>query len=148
MRLVSFFVPVDRGTGDLLLVEHRNAGLLLPPGGHCEPGELPWETVVREFAEELRAPAQAHPVFGTDPAMVTVTQTRDPHGRGSTHTDVSLWHVLAVDRSEVTEFDLEEFSGIDWYATNRICQMPLTGLDPHMHRFVGKFLNACAKAGH
>lgn len=34
MHLVSYTVPIDPGTGWLLLVEHRNAGLLLPPAVH------------------------------------------------------------------------------------------------------------------
>ncbi|MEV4702232.1 NUDIX domain-containing protein [Actinoplanes sp. NPDC049316] len=46
-------VPVDPGTGDVLLVDHRNARLWLPPGGHVEPGEAPAVTAGRELAEEL-----------------------------------------------------------------------------------------------
>jgi len=140
MHLVSYFVPVDPDSGEVLLVEHRNAGLLLPPGGHCEQGELPWDTVVREFAEELHAPAFPHSTFGTAPAMVTVTRTRDRHGRGDQHVDVSLWHVLHVDRGQVTNFDAEEFTGIGWYAPAAVLRMPQADLDPHMHRFVTKFL--------
>jgi hypothetical protein len=45
-HLVSYFLVVD---GDhLLLVDHINAGLWLPTGGHVEPGEHPRTTVERE----------------------------------------------------------------------------------------------------
>lgn len=36
----------------VLLHRHRKLGLLLPPGGHVEPGELPDEAAVREVMEE------------------------------------------------------------------------------------------------
>ena len=36
----------------MLLVDHRNAKLWLPTGGHVERDEHPWRTVEREAAEE------------------------------------------------------------------------------------------------
>ncbi|WP_211329500.1 NUDIX domain-containing protein [Thermobifida halotolerans] len=44
--------------GELLLVARRRAGLRPPAGGHVEPGEDPWDTVVRECAEELALTAR------------------------------------------------------------------------------------------
>ena len=38
-HLVSYVVPTDPETGDILLVDHRNAQLWIPPGGHVDPGE-------------------------------------------------------------------------------------------------------------
>src|SRR2546430_7588125 len=46
--LVSYFVVLDEGRGQMLLVDHRKARLWLPPGGHVEEGEDPWLAVVRE----------------------------------------------------------------------------------------------------
>lgn len=37
----------------------------LPPGGHVEPGEDPWQTVVRECREELHIDAVPSSVTGT-----------------------------------------------------------------------------------
>jgi 8-oxo-dGTP pyrophosphatase MutT (NUDIX family) len=37
----------------VLLVDHKNARLWLPTGGHVEEGEDPRATVVRELKEEL-----------------------------------------------------------------------------------------------
>ncbi|GAA3207368.1 hypothetical protein GCM10020256_02980 [Streptomyces thermocoprophilus] len=76
MHLVSYFVVFDDRRGKLLLVDHRKAGLWLPPGGHVEPGEDPWSTVVRECREELGIPAQALPRTGRRPFFLTVTPTR------------------------------------------------------------------------
>ena len=39
--------------GGVLLVNHINAGLWLPPGGHVEPDEHPAQTASREALEEL-----------------------------------------------------------------------------------------------
>ena len=50
-HLVSYFVLTD--DDHFLLVEHRNAGLWLPTGGHVEPDERPSETARREAKEEL-----------------------------------------------------------------------------------------------
>src|SRR5215203_4474205 len=50
-HLVSYFAVVD-GEG-ILLVDHKNAQLWLPPGGHVEEGEHPRATVAREVREEL-----------------------------------------------------------------------------------------------
>jgi hypothetical protein len=40
-HLVSYVVPIDPTDGSVLLVDHINAGLWLPPGGHVEPDEHP-----------------------------------------------------------------------------------------------------------
>ncbi|WP_103961715.1 NUDIX domain-containing protein [Nonomuraea solani] len=134
-HLVSYFVGLSPRE-ELLLVAHRAAGLWLPSGGHVEPGEDPWETVVRECAEELHLPAVAHPRFGERPFFVTVTRTR---GEGP-HTDVSLWYVLDID--QVTTFDQAEFTGIRWVTPPRLLEEPIERLDPHLHRFTRKLMAA------
>ena len=68
-HLVSYFAVVD--AENILLVDHKNAQLWLPPGGHVEQGEHPRETVVREIREELGF-APAHEI--TAPLMVTVRE--------------------------------------------------------------------------
>lgn len=50
-HLVSYFAIVD--DDHILLVDHKNAQLWLPAGGHVEYGEHPRLTVVRELEEEL-----------------------------------------------------------------------------------------------
>ncbi|MEU7305327.1 NUDIX domain-containing protein [Streptomyces sp. NPDC007206] len=76
MHLVSYFVPFHDTTASLLLTEHRKSGLILPPGGHREVGEMPWQTVQRECVEELGISAAALPWLGTEPLFVTVTETQ------------------------------------------------------------------------
>jgi 8-oxo-dGTP diphosphatase len=132
MHLVSYFLPYDTIREAVLLVAHRKAGLDLPPGGHAEPGETPWRTVERECVEELGIAAEPVAGIGRDPLLVTVTETRGPH----THTDVSLWHVVAV-RSDDPRLlpDPAEFAGTRWAGLTAVRDEPIEGLDPHMHRF-------------
>ena len=52
-HLVSYVVPTEPGSGRIMLGEHLNAGLWLPPGGHVEIDEHPAVTAGREAAEEL-----------------------------------------------------------------------------------------------
>jgi 8-oxo-dGTP pyrophosphatase MutT (NUDIX family) len=134
-HLVSYFVALNPRQ-EVLLVAHRKAGLWLPSGGHVEPGESPWETVVRECREELHVPAVPSAVAGDRPFFVTVTPTRGPRP----HTDVSLWYVLDVET--VTSYDRDEFSSVRWVSLPDVLDEPIEGLDPHMHRFARKVMAA------
>ncbi|WP_128436372.1 NUDIX hydrolase [Streptomyces cyaneus] len=140
MHLVTYFVVLDDRRGELLLVAHRKAGLWLPPGGHVEPGEDPWATVVRECREELGVPAIASDVTGELPLFLTVTRTR---GQGE-HTDVSLWYVISADAEALTSYDEEEFTAIRWLTPDQVLAAPLDSMDPHMHRFTRKLVQARA----
>jgi 8-oxo-dGTP diphosphatase len=137
MHLVSYFVPFDPATNSVLLSAHRKSGLVLPPGGHCEVGELPWRTVQRECVEELGIPAVALPWLGTEPLFVTVTETQGSAVRR--HTDVSLWHVIEVKRTDQRlRPDPKEFDGVHWLSFGELLGEPIERLDPHMHRFTRK----------
>ena len=130
-HLISYFVVID--DGHVLLVDHRNAQLWLPPGGHVEPGEHPRTTVERELQEELGFVA-AHPIEA--PLMLTVTETV---GLTAGHTDVSLWYVVKASRNQEMRFDEQEFHSIRWFPFDEV---PSGRTDPHMHRFLAK-LSAC-----
>lgn len=126
-HLVSYFVVVS--DTQVLLVDHKNAQLWLPTGGHVEPGEHPRDTVRREAREELGwAPAQ--PIDA--PLMLTIAPTV---GHTAGHTDVSLWYVLRGDPAQPVEFDREEFHSVRWFSFNDV---PLQRSDPHMVRFLHK----------
>lgn len=137
MHLVSYFVVLDEARAQVMLVEHRKAGLWLPTGGHVEPGESPWETVQRECREELGITAVPSAVVGERPLFLTVTDTRGP-GR---HTDVSLWHLVRSTAATVTWFSDEEFSGIKWLSLAQVLDEPIETLDPHLHRFTAKLVD-------
>ena len=129
-HLVSYVVPTDPTTGDVLLVDHRNARLWLPPGGHVEPGEHPALTAARELQEELGvAGAAENPVFLT----VTVTV-----GLDAGHTDVSLWFPAVVSRDEQLVVDEGEFAGVRWWSRAALAAADPARFDPHLSRYLAK----------
>lgn len=128
-HLVSYFEIVSPNMDQILLVNHKKAGLWLPPGGHVEPGENPKETVRREAREELGIEAE---FLLDDPILLTVTKTA---GNIVRHTDVSLWYLLKGDPGQVLNYDHNEFHQIRWYGIDEI---PFEESDPHMKRFMQK----------
>ena len=134
-HLVSYFVPVDAENRCLLLGDHRKSGLCLPPGGHCEDGEDPRDTVTREAAEELQIDARFHTGLGAGtPLFLTVTPTVGT----PSHTDVSLWFVLDVGMAAELRPDPREYEGVRWFGFDEERAWPGDVYDPHMHRFVRK----------
>lgn len=127
-HLVAYFAVIDGH--HVLLVDHRNAQLWLPTGGHVEPDEDPRTTVVRELQEELGLLADIDSVG--PPVMVTVTQTV---GLTRGHTDVTLWYAVRASRDAVLTYDPEEFHSVRWF---HFSQIPLERSDPHMGRFLEK----------
>jgi 8-oxo-dGTP diphosphatase len=134
-HLVTYFLPYDEPTDRVFLVDHRKARRRLPPGGHVEPRERPWATVVREAEEELRAVARPHPLWPTErPLFVSVTQTVGPQ----VHTDATLWFPLALDRGQPITPDPGEFAGWGWYPRTDVMAWPVQRTDPQLGRFLTK----------
>ena len=125
-HLVSYFVVAD---GDhILLVDHINAGMWLPTGGHVEPNEHPRQTALRECAEELNVQGE----FLIDgPIMVTSTETV---GKTSGHTDVCIWYAIKGNRHESLTYDEREFKGVKWFHKDELPEKT----DPHLGRFITK----------
>jgi 8-oxo-dGTP diphosphatase len=133
-HLVSYFAVIDEG--HILLVDHQNAQLWLPTGGHVEPGEDPRFTVVRELQEELGIQV---PVADVGPTlMITVTETV---GLTSGHTDVSLWYTVKRSRAAKLDYDRSEFNEVRWFPFS---QTPHERCEPHLQRFITKLVRADA----
>ena len=126
-HLVSYFVLVD--AENVLLVDHKNAQLWLPTGGHVEPGEHPRSTVARELREELGIELE-HPL--ELPLLVTCSTTV---GLSAGHTDVSLWYVVNADRRRDLHWDKDEFNSVEWFT---FTQARDVRSDPHLGRFLRK----------
>jgi pimeloyl-ACP methyl ester carboxylesterase/8-oxo-dGTP pyrophosphatase MutT (NUDIX family) len=135
-HLVSYFVPYDETQNLFMLIDHAKAKLWLPPGGHVDIDEDPKETVTREAKEELAIDAEFLPQFGDKPVFVTVTTI----GYGN-HTDVSLWYVIRGDSSVDLWYDSREMGGYKWFSPDEILTANGSQFDPHMQRFVKKFVS-------
>lgn len=132
-HLVSYVVPIDPDSGHLLLGEHRNAGLWLPPGGHVEVGEQPAATAAREAAEELGVDTSGR--LGAAPVFLTVTTTV---GIDSGHTDVGLWFVLRLGRDAPVSADPAEFGSVRWWSPAELRSADASAFDPALGRFLAK----------
>ncbi|MCB1583261.1 MAG: NUDIX hydrolase [Xanthomonadales bacterium] len=126
-HLVSYFAVIDNDY--ILLVDHINAQMWLPTGGHVEPDEHPRETVLREVKEELGIEGK---FLQETPVLITSTKTV---GKTKGHTDVCLWYVLKGDKNEALDFDRTEFYQIRWFHKNDV---PMDRTDPEMSRFLSK----------
>jgi ADP-ribose pyrophosphatase YjhB (NUDIX family) len=130
-HLVSYVVPIDPGTGGVLLVDHVNAGLWLPPGGHVEVGEDPRDTAAREIKEELGLSVTPD----DEPLFLTVTETV---GQDAGHVDVSLWFVLSLGLDQSLTPDQGEFRGVRWWSRAELREADPARFDPHLFRFLDK----------
>jgi 8-oxo-dGTP diphosphatase len=133
-HLVSYVVPVDPTDGSVLLVDHINAGLWLPPGGHVEVDEHPSRTAEREVLEELGLVATGE-TLDQQPMFVTVTRTV---GMDAGHTDVSLWFVLVCHHDQALDPDRGEFHRVRWWTPTELRAADPSRFDPHLPRFLGK----------
>ncbi len=128
-HLVSYVVPVA-ADGRILLVDHINAGLWLPPGGHVEPGEDPALTARREIREEL---GLGDAGLSPSPIFLTITRTV---GQDHGHTDVSLWYVLSCTGEEELRPDAGEFTAVRWWTRAELSDADPARFDPHFFRFL------------
>ncbi|MEV6349290.1 NUDIX domain-containing protein [Actinoplanes sp. NPDC051851] len=131
-HLVSYVVPVDPVDGSVLLVDHINAGLWLPPGGHVEPDEDPALTARREVGEELGLSGAG---LASAPVFLTVSRTV---GQDAGHTDVSLWFVLESGRDQPLTPDAGEFHRVRWWSRDELAAADPARFDPHLRRFLAK----------
>jgi 8-oxo-dGTP diphosphatase len=133
-HLVSYSVVLDPHTFDVLLVDHVNAGLFLPPGGHVEPDEHPAAAARRECREELGVEDPI--IVGPEtPAFLTVTTTV---GRDHGHTDVSLWFIFEGFRDMQLTVDEVEFRDVRWWSLPDVASAEGKEFDPHFPRFLQK----------
>lgn len=128
-HLVAYFLLLDSENQKILLVDHKNAELWLPAGGHVEVDEHPTETVRRELFEELSLQAE---FLLPDPFFLTVTKTV---GKTAGHTDVSLWYLLKGHADVDYTLDLTEFDEARWFSSDTI---PFERSDPQMRRCIEK----------
>lgn len=126
-HLVSYFAVID--DEHILLVDHINAELWLPTGGHVEPDEHPRTAALREAKEELSIDGE---FLHESPIFVTITETV---GKTAGHTDVSLWYTLRGDRHRDISFDESEFRTVRWFHKDEV---PLGRSDVNMARFLKK----------
>ena len=101
------------GPGGVLLHQHKKLGRWLPPGGHIDPGETPWEAAVREVREETGL-AAAHPRLAPVVVRVDVHET----GWGHVHLDL-CYHLTASGPPDPPPGESQAVRWFDWPAAVR-----------------------------
>ena len=105
----SFFVPVYLPTKEIFVGHHIKANEWIPPGGHIESGEMPKDTVYREFTEELsyRLIDEKISLFdiGITPITNSIVRTCKMH--------YDFWHYVVTDKLPF-KFDKGEFFNAEW----------------------------------
>ncbi len=129
-HFVAYCALVDADARSMLLVDHRNAALWLPNGGHVDPHEDPADAAARELGEELGVfvtPLVDEPIFLTRTTTV---------GLDGGHVDVSLWYAFRGTVGMTVSPDRNEFTDHRWFAFDDIT--PAGRFDPELPRFLAK----------
>ena len=115
-----FFLPYDPITKKVLIGSHKKSGLNLPNGGHVDKGEMPPQTLAREFKEELGLDLNEYQVHGR--SYLTITEIENPSKQFcKRHYDI--WYFVKVDQDNFN-FDPElaaiEFDHLEWVGSKEI----------------------------
>ena len=114
-----------RSDSEFLLVFHAKARAWIPIGGHLDYNELSKDAIHREVTEEIGIlPDYVAP----KPFFVTSTDVRDGN---KTHTDVSFWHLVELDRSKLGSRTIDYGEELRWFSVNELLELrDRSGLRP------------------
>lgn len=129
-HLVVYCALVDPDARAMLLIDHRNALLWLPNGGHVDPHEPPADAAARELEEELGIIVDP---LVDGPTFLTWTTTV---GLDGGHVDVSLWYAFRGTLGMGLTPDPGEFVDHRWWPFADIA--PAGRFDPELPRFITK----------
>lgn len=103
------FVPYERKSRTIYIVDHIKAGIWSPPGGHIDLNEGPIMAVKREFSEELGFKLTNEKIKLFEANVTSCI----PTGICRKHFD--LFYVVYMDRQESFKYELREFNSAGWF---------------------------------
>lgn len=109
------------GQPGVVLHLHKRLSMWLQPGGHIDPGELPWQAAMRESREETGLAVQP---IGSPPVLLHVDVHPGP--RGHTHLDVRYG---ATAPPEPPEPPPGESPDVRWFSWSQAIAMAEAGLE-------------------
>lgn len=134
-HLAVYCVPVDLAAGRVFLGHHLGARRWLPPGGHVDVGEQPFDAALRECREELSVVPALYrdaPIF----ASVETTVGCD------VHTDVTLWFVFDGSAHGPLSLAESEFDDQRWVSFADVHRLDA---QPNLGRFIAKLRHLSAQ---
>lgn len=113
----AMFVPVVKDKNEIFvyLAHHKKADDWIPPGGHIEPNELPKDTVLREFKEELNFKVDKNKIHFYN---IVIKHIDRPDLFCVTHYD--LWHYVLLDKKYDFQYLKKEFYDAGWFNLKEI----------------------------
>lgn len=117
--------------GRTILHRHPKLGILLPPGGHIEPNELPDEAALREVMEEtgLAIELVGERGIGTDyagqPRQLVRPEGIQLETIGSDHEHIDLIYFARPAGDPVEELPALS-AGMEWFSQDELGQLKLT----------------------
>ncbi len=104
-----FFLPFSQTTKRIFIGDHIKAGTWISPGGHIDNGEVPEETVIREFKEELKIEIDKEQIQG--PFCLTIKEIDNPRHPCKKHFDI--WYLIKIDETDF-DYSKKEFKQAKW----------------------------------
>ncbi|MCL4363040.1 NUDIX domain-containing protein [Candidatus Marsarchaeota archaeon] len=120
---IIFNAPKD----EVLLIKHKKLGVWLPPGGHVEAGEFPYEAAVREAKEETGLDIELLGSrafdYSNDEAATLVkpfaTIYENVPYKDERHIHFDMVY-LATSKSGEISLNRDESDGIRWFSYNDV----------------------------
>lgn len=112
-----FFLPFDKRSRSIYLVDHIKAQDWIPPGGHIKRNELPLETVKREFSEELNYQLTKEKIEFFN---LSIKRINKPNQVCKIHYD--LWYLVYINRISFV-FTKKEFYQAGWFSAEKGLQL-------------------------
>lgn len=111
----AFFVPVYLLKLEIFIGYHIKAQEWIPPGGHIERGEMPGNTVYREFSEELSYDLTDEKVKLFDIGITRINNL-DAKRKCKIHWD--FWYYVKTKKIDFV-YDKSEFHNAGWFTIDR-----------------------------
>jgi 8-oxo-dGTP pyrophosphatase MutT (NUDIX family) len=111
------------GPRGIVLHRHKALGIWVQPGGHVDPGELPWEAAVRETIEETGLPVK---LVADPPELAHVDVHPGPRG----HTHLDLRYVVDADDADPAPppGESQDVAWLDWPDALAVAEPGMAGV--------------------